>query len=232
VLGLEKLRPPKVGQLVHWDSGTDGQRGLSVLLSAGGTKIYRATYSLHGKFKSVKIGRVGEMKLGTARKLTEEYREKAVAGIDPVADQKKAKEIGRPRSHRGDRAPPWRFIEQYAKPRQRTWHQTERALKVSCRPFLKRPIAEISKREALELLDSFIAAGYLPEPPIMDRLDIEYETRVRDRVYDDDEIRATWHAADRLAPVEGAYVKLLMLLAPRKRELKQFPAYLNRWDSQ
>jgi integrase len=242
VLGLEKLRPPKVGQLVHWDSGTDGQRGLSVLVSAGGTKTYRATYNLHGKFKSVKIGRVGEMKLGTARKLTEEYRGKAAAGIDPVAEQKKAKEIAK-----AEQGPLYeivvdRFIEQYAKPRQRTWHQTERALKVSCRPFLKRPIAEISKREALELLDSFIAAGrpykaavarawlrklwrwacsrgYLPEPPIMDRLDIEYERRVRDRVYDDDEIRATWHAADRLAPVEGAYVKLLMLLAPRKREL-------------
>jgi hypothetical protein len=105
VLGLEKLRPPKVGQLVHWDSGTDGQRGLSVLLSAGGTKTYRATYNLHGKFRSVKIGRVGEMKLGTARKLTEEYREKAAAGIDPVREQKKAREA--PRRSRVPSMRPW-----------------------------------------------------------------------------------------------------------------------------
>jgi Arm DNA-binding domain len=241
-LGLKKLRPPKVGQLVHWDGGTDGTRGLSMLVSAGGTKTYRATYSLHGKFKSVKIGRVREMDLGTARKLTREYREKAAAGIDPVTEKKKAKEAAKAEHGILYETVVDRFIEQYAKPRQRTWNQTERTLKVSCRPFLKRPIAGITKREALELLDSFIAAGhpykaavarawlrklwrwactreYVPEPPTMDRLDIEYETRVRDRVYDDDEIRATWHAADRLHPVEGAYVKLLMLLAPRKREL-------------
>jgi integrase len=242
VLGLERLRPPKVGQHVRWDGGTDGQRGLSVLVSAGGTKTYRATYSLHGKFRSVKIGRVGEMDLGTARELTGEYRKKAAAGIDPRAENRKAQEIAKAEHGLLYETVVDRFIEQYAKPRQRTWNQTEHTLKVSCRPFLKRPIAGISKREALELLDRFIAAGhpykasvtrawlrklwrwactrgYVPEPPIMDRLDIEYETRVRDRVYDDDEIRATWHAADRLHPVEGAYVKLLMLLAPRKREL-------------
>ena len=48
---------------------------------------------------------------------------------------------------------------------------------------------------------------------------VEYERRTRDRVYSDDEIKAIWKAADRLDKVEGAYVKLLLLLAPRKNAL-------------
>jgi integrase len=240
VLGLEKLRAPKTGQIVHWDGGTDGQRGLSVLVSAGGTKTYRATYRLHGKFRSVKIGRVGEMGLGAARERTQEYRKNAANGIDPIADENKEPVTTGPGVLYDTVVD--QFIKLYAKPRQRTWFQTERTLKVCCRSFLGRPIAEISRKEAQKLLDGFIADGhpykaavtqaglrrfwrwacereYLPEPPIMDRLKIEFEGRVRELVYDDAAIRASWQAADQLDWVEGAYVKLLMLLAPRKREL-------------
>jgi integrase len=241
-LGLKRLRPPVSGQVVHWDDGIDGQRGLSILVSAGGTKTYRATYRLHGKFKSVSIGRVGEMSLGAARKRTQEYRENAANGIDPIAGKKNSKEPVTTGAGVLYDTVVDKFIEQYAKPRQRTWYQTERSLKGSCRPFLGRPIASISKQEALALLDGFIAdhhpykaavtrvwlrtlwrwactRGYVPEPPIMDRLEIEFERRVRELVYDEAAIRASWQAADQLDWVEGAYIKLLMLLAPRKREL-------------
>jgi integrase len=46
-----------------------------------------------------------------------------------------------------------------------------------------------------------------------------YERRSRDKVYSDDDIKAIWRAADRLKPLEGGYVKLLLLLAPRKTAL-------------
>lgn len=93
---VRRFKPPKVGQTVHWDGGTNGQRGLSVLVSAGGTRTFRATYywpnkkgKLNGKGKvilvpiSVSLGRVGEMDLGRARERTAEYRKKAMAGINP-----------------------------------------------------------------------------------------------------------------------------------------------------
>jgi integrase len=53
----------------------------------------------------------------------------------------------------------------------------------------------------------------------MEAVSIEYEKRERDRVYSDAEIAATWNAANQLDPIEGAYVKLLILLAPRKTAL-------------
>ena len=55
--------------------------------------------------------------------------------------------------------------------------------------------------------------------PIMDGVEIEYEQGVRDRYFKDKELNAIWQAADKLTAHESAYVKLLMLLAPRKNEL-------------
>jgi hypothetical protein len=52
-----------------------------------------------------------------------------------------------------------RFIELYAKPRQRSWHDTERVLKAWCKPWLDRPINEITKKDAYDLLDAYVTEG-------------------------------------------------------------------------
>jgi integrase len=133
------------------------------------------------------------------------------------------------------------FIKLYAKPRQRTWDQTRRILLVNCAPWLNKPITDIGKKDAYNLLDGFIAAGHGPKAavtlawikklwrwawerdlvvaPIMDAVKIDFERRVRDRCYSDEEIKAIWRAANGLDPIAGAYIKLLILLAPRKTAL-------------
>ena len=88
-LSLARLKAPKRGQRLIWDGGAKGQLGLSVLLSAGGTKTYRATFYLNRQPVSAKLGRVGEMDLGAARELTREYRKLAAAGIDPRQPKKR-----------------------------------------------------------------------------------------------------------------------------------------------
>src|SRR5690242_17038962 len=55
---LRRVKPPKRGQELYWD---EGQRGLSLLVSAGGTKTFRSTYKLHGEWVTRSIGRFGEM---------------------------------------------------------------------------------------------------------------------------------------------------------------------------
>ena len=55
--------------------------------------------------------------------------------------------------------------------------------------------------------------------PVMDAVKVEYQKRVRDRTFDDAEIKAVWRAAEQLTPVESAFVKLALLLAPRKTAL-------------
>jgi integrase len=135
-----------------------------------------------------------------------------------------------------------RFIKEYAKPRQRTWDQTERILKNNCAGWLKKRIKDITKGEGRELLRGFVSEGKIYKAKvtwrwlkklfkwayqedlidinIMDGVRIEIEKRQRDRVFTDAEIEATWTAADKLDnPEKTAFSKLIMLLAPRKTSL-------------
>src|SRR6476646_3828796 len=222
-LSLRKLKAPKQGQRLYWDTGTRGQLGLSVLMSAAGTKTYRSTFYLDGKRIDRKLGRVGEMDLATARELTKNDRGKAAEGIDP-------RKPARDRNTILYEEVVDQFIEHYAKARQRTWDQTQRVLK-NCEPLLGMPIDKISKQDVLPMLRGLIAKGHPYKAavsyawlktlwrwaaqedyvtnPIMEAVRIEYEKRERDRVYSDAEIKATWNAADKLDPIEGAFIKLL-----------------------
>src|ERR1700722_10156668 len=78
-LGLQRLKPGDAQDVV-WDTET---KGLSLLISPGGTKTYRATFVLNKKTISVKIGRFNEIALTEARITTAEMRGKASRGDDP-----------------------------------------------------------------------------------------------------------------------------------------------------
>ena len=228
-------------QALIWDSG---QRGLSLAISYGGARTFRCQYKLRGEWKTATLGRFGEMvtdadpnhenlQVGEARRLAADYRAKASKGIDPLATLQ---------------APPGQklfaeviteFIEHYAKPRQRTWAQTERILRVTCAPLLNRPIGDITKAEVRQLLRSFKTHPYklakaqawlrkvfrwaneqdLIEFSIMEGVREEYERRSRNRVYSDEELRAIWKAANQLDAESNAYTKLLLLTASRKTAL-------------
>jgi hypothetical protein len=231
-LNLSRLRPVG-GQTQYWDTK---QTGLSLLVSAGrGTKTYRSTYALYGKYISRKIGRFGEVSLEHARRITREDRGNATLGRDPKAAKKKALTLY------GEVVD--EFIEHYAKPRQRTWDQTERVLKgrETCGAWLKRPMASVSKQDVRSLLRGFVADGHpykaaqtqtwlkslwrwalrqdLVDTNIMEAVEIDVEKRSRERVYSDAELIAIWKAAEKLVPIECAYIKLVLLLAPRKTAL-------------
>jgi hypothetical protein len=231
-LALRRLRVPKEGQKVVWDSGTKGQSGLSVLMSSGGTKTFRATYNYGGAYISTKIGRVSEMDLIEARAKTFELRKLAASGIDPSKPRRANKTVYEDVVAQ--------FIEHYAKPRQRRWDQPERVL-LKCTPLLGRDVTTITKQELRELLRGYVGEGKpykaqtafswlktlfkwaaqedLVTSSPMEAVTIEIERRERDRVYSDAEIVATWNAASKLDPIESAYTKLLILLAPRKTAL-------------
>jgi hypothetical protein len=112
---------------------------------------------------------------------------------------------------------------------------------LKCGPLLGKDITTITKQELRELLRGYVGEGHpykattafrwlrtffrwcsqedLVTSSPMEAVTLEVERRERDRVYSDQEIVATWNAAAKLDPIEGAYVKLLILLAPRKTAL-------------
>jgi integrase len=239
-LGLQRLKLRKDGkQYVVWDRGRGSQLGLSVLVSAR-TKTFRSLFYLHGKATYRALGRVGELSLEDARQMTAEDRGKAKKGIDPrpKMQPKPAHEPEGPATYKQIVE---RFIAEYAKPRQRTWDQTERILTNYCTVLHDRPFAEITKEDIRKLLRGFIADGKsykanitkawlkklwrwacaedVVTVPIVDTISLDFERRKRTRYFSEDEIRATWKVADQLSPEEGAFLKLLILLAARKTAL-------------
>jgi integrase len=170
--------------------------------------------------------------------MTARYRADALAGIDP----RKKKQAAAGTTEKPTFAQVVdQFIEHHAKPRQRTWHQTERVLKRNCAAWLDRPFDSITKQDARALLRGYVAEGHGPKAqvtrawlkklwrwaveedlidvPIMEQISLNFERVVRDRFYTDDEIKAIWAAADMCRPDEAAFTKLLCLLAPRKTSL-------------
>jgi hypothetical protein len=171
-LHLKSGRPiqefKELKQFRIWDDQDKKEdRGLSVLVSAGGTKTFRSTYKLNGKFITRTLGRFGEMggdadptgrnvNLAEAHRRAKEDRELAAKGIDPqLHEQGQQSDEGKLTYETVVN----QFIDHYAKPRQRTWHQTERVLKQTCKVWLKTPINDITKKDVRELLRSFIAEG-------------------------------------------------------------------------
>ncbi|MDH3579215.1 MAG: Arm DNA-binding domain-containing protein, partial [Hyphomicrobiales bacterium] len=257
-LGISRLKPPKKGQRLYWDKA---QKGLALLVSSGGTKTFRSQYKLHGKWQMRSLGVFGEVVVDETENAnvawahTNARKDRALAkkGIDPKQQEAKEKETQQDAEVLTYVDVVDQFIEKYAKPRQRTWDQTERTLKGTKAEqknregvvaWHNRPFAEITKKEAYDLLDGLVADGRGPKAeltlawlrtlwrwawkrdlapaPIMDAVEIEVEKRVRKKVFDDEAIRATWNAAERLHnddPVASAFVKLLVLLAPRKAAL-------------
>ena len=242
----------KASQVQIWDTGTNGQRGLSVLLSSGGTKTFLVTFYLNGRPVTAKLGRFGDLSLQAARALASAYRAKAQEGIDPrpLLRTKRGQQVGRhAQAHEGQavagniyRHVVADFIELHAKPKQRTWDATERALLRSVpQEWLDRDITTITRRDALAMVDQLVKDGHGPKAKVtvawlrklwrwaaereivaalvMDAVKVEYPKRVRDRTFDDAEIKAIWRAAEQLTPTESVFVKLALLLAPRKTAL-------------
>jgi integrase len=228
-IALQQLSHPKQGQVLHWDKKSIG---LSLLVGKR-TKTFRSSYKLNGQWTGRSLGRFGEVTLAEARALVLEDRRNASQGIDPDAPTPAS-------STTTYEAVVDRFVEMYAKPNHRTWVQTQCMLK-SCKDWLHRPIAEITKKDAYELLDPIVASGHGPKAdvtlswlrklwrwswdrdivtaPVMDAVKIQYAPRIRDRVYSDAELKSIWNAANKLGGTEAAYIKLLILTAPRKTAL-------------
>jgi integrase len=214
--------------------------GLSVRVSPEGRKTFTIKYRYGAKQKRQTIGVYPRYSLAEAR-------EKAMAALRQVGDGVD------PQGRR--RAPDFQvetvcraFIEQYAKPRNRNWRETERVLE---REFIPRcgqmEIGEVHRADVLEVMDAAIArgAGYqanrilatvrkllnwcvergiLAVSPI-NGLKRPHKEQSRDRVLKDDEIQRVLAACRDEAYPFRQYVPFLLATAQRRAETAAA-----RWD--
>ena len=220
-------RKPPAETTTWWHTGL---AGFGVAISPGGSIVYRVRYNVgrgrHGRTQR-QLALPGTLPPDEAER--QARRDAAANGVN-LTTYEALVEL---------------FIEGRAKPGQRTWDQTRRVLLgPTSNPYawLKMPLKDSNevqlKSQVRARLRQLIAGGHPDQArnlkawlatlfkwaagediitrSFMSTLQIDIEKRNRPRVYSDDEMKATWQAADQLSVEEGTFVKLVMLLAPRK----------------
>ena len=145
------------GSDVWWDTKLP-TFGLRVYPS--GKKSFVLSYrNARGKKRLLVLGRYGiDLTLDQARTKAVRERGRITEGTDPVADRKAARTTALT-PDATFREVLDSFTDKYAKPRQRTWKETDRTLRVNCAGWLEKGISTITETDAYELLDGFIAQG-------------------------------------------------------------------------
>ncbi len=232
---VERVKPPASGRTEYWDALLPG---FGLRVTANGAKSWCVMYRVGGRRRRYTLGTFPRLKLAKAREKAQTAFDDVDKGGDPAADKSDRRAQGVD-TVEGVIA---LFIERYAKPKNRTWPETERVFKRQVVPLWgKRDIASIRKRDVIELLDAALdergpyAANRLLAYVrklfnwCLERDLIEGspcagvkapgKERQRDRVLTDDEIKTLWAAWEKMPWPWGPYLKLLLVTAQRRDEV-------------
>lgn len=214
--------------------------GLSVRVGKQGQKTFTVKYRYGLKQRRLRLGVHPRITLVQAREKALEALRQVDEGIDPAARRRQLSM--RVESICED------FIRQYAKPRNSSWREAERILQ---REFVamhgQRDIRDIKRHDVLEMMDGAIERGaayqanrihsnlrklfnWCVERGIVEAspvAGVRAPTReqARDRVLDDDEIRAVLRASNSDPYPYGPFVLVLLATAQRRGEVSQM-----RWS--
>ena len=228
-LVLERARPPRSGRLELWDTVEPG-----LVVRIGRDRAFAWRGRLGEERLCITLGRWPRLSVADARQKAAEIRKLVARGIDPRhrAETKKPITVAEAVDS---------YVERYARPRQRSWRDTENRLRHDLvRLYGNRPVAEIGRGDLVRMIDEMQARGVgpgvnrtlahvrklfswlaerdlVPASPAVG-LSPPAKEIVRDRVLSDDEIRAVWRACEPLAVPYGAFVKMLLLTGQRRGE--------------
>ncbi|MWV11149.1 integrase arm-type DNA-binding domain-containing protein [Pseudomonas sp. R-28-1W-6] len=240
-IAVERLTAPEKGRKDIYDAEVPG---LVLRISSTGVKSWSFTYRVKGQPRRLTLGAHPGVSLKLARDRAREARAAIQRGEDPVEDRKEAE---RERQLNGFTSCAREFVERYAKPRQRTWKETQRILeKLAIPVWGDKPVKEIRRRDVVELLDNVAVKtphqanrlrAYLSRlfKWLIEREVVEVSPIIgvaprikpvaRSRILSDAELVALWKATGRLGGVFGAATRFLMTTGVRRNE-----ASFLRWD--
>lgn len=130
------------------------EKGLFLLVSPTGGKLWRLKYRFGGKEKLLALGAYPEVGLKQARDRRDEARKKLAAGIDPAAERREAKRAAEVAATNSFEAVARAWWEQWREQRtEGTAHAAIRALERDVFPYIgKRPVTDIQPPEVLDVL--------------------------------------------------------------------------------
>ncbi|HBO42800.1 MAG TPA: integrase [Planctomycetaceae bacterium] len=224
-------------------------KGFGLLVTPSGHKSYFVEYRPKGRGRNAPKRRYTIGTHGSpwtpemARKDALRVLEDVSHDKDPAAGRALAKQV------------PWttfkdvtlEYVEKYAKPKQKSWRETERVFKRDILPkWGNKRLEDITRSDVVALMD-----GISSRAPIMANRVLAYLKKFfnwccergyigtspcfglkppgrehsRDRVLNDDELASVWKASDTVGWPWGPLVKLLILTAQRRNEVAGM-----RWD--
>jgi len=233
-LWLQKLSRP-LGKEVHY--GDAACTGLSLKHTDKGVKSFSYTFRLGSKMGRVTLGRYPDVSIRFAREKTEDLRRIVASGIDPRTQKKDRLE----RSELTVSIMIDRFIEQYAKPKNKSWKQAQYNLITYLVPVLgSYPIGDVTRRDINSILDDLMEQGkghtanrtlahvrkffgWLTERDLLENSPVahikrRYREAQRDRELSSEELRAIWHASEALSASYRAWLRLSLLCGQREME--------------
>lgn len=227
-VGIDRLRPPAVGQVEYVDAGFPD---LALRVSHGGTKTFVFYYRRAGRRRRMTLGRWPVTTLGEAREAWRELRKAIERGEDP-GEEKRSNEFGQI-------ADEWLKRDQAGN---KSIYEVTRILNREIRPaFEGRDIGDITRRDCLGVINKVVdrgkttqarrvhsymsrlfkwavSAGIVDASPMMGVLKPGNEVS-RDRIFEDSELATVWSAATSIGWPFGDAVKLLILTAARRDEI-------------
>jgi len=251
-IAVERIKPPPAGRVEYWDTQLPG---FGLRVSDKGGRTWQCMYRVDGKLVRETLGTLALIpKIDVARERARQSMQKAAQGINPVKERKGTAEEERRQSEAAqvrERDTLGAILDRYVSERGRKrWRpeylrEVDRSFSVDLGPLRTRPIADITRRNLRELLDSIVVRGRAPHAHhvlayvrpafawavereiisanpaegIPDPDERKREARTRDRHLDDDEIRLFWHGCDEISGQFGPLFKLLLITAQRRDEL-------------
>jgi integrase len=243
--GVKVAKAPEAGRTEILDSIIPQ---LALRITENGAKSYVVRTRIAGRQVRKKLGDAAVLSLDEARDLAGDVLKFAKRGVDILDQREKEAEAAAYAATAAQRLE-WtkireQFVEDYAKPNQRQWEETERIFKNYVDPAWKgRLLTAIDRDDVLELVlkikkqhgvymanrtlahvrKLFNWAALQPKmlkaTPIVRGMAQPGE-KSRDRVLSDAELRVIWEAATTLHSPFRQYIHLLMLTGQRTGEIK------------
>lgn len=245
---IENLRPPAEGRADYWDctisedTSLPGSFGLRV--SASGVKSWQIMFRAPQRDgtlqqKRMVLGNYPAFGLSEAREMGREALKKVARGIDPAVDRKvsRAKTAATPTVAEAVSE----FIERYAKPRNKSWAETDRIFKRYVLPVWgDRLLPSIGRADVATLLEGIATdAPYMANRVLAavrrfwnwcleqgkaetsPAANIKAPSREvsRDRILSDQEIAAFWRACEQMGWPFGSLFQLLLVTGQREDEV-------------
>lgn len=234
---LQKPNPEKRLELA------DGSLpGFYLVVQPSGSKSWAIRYRADGKTRKFTLGPYPRLGLADARERARTALQAVSEGRDPGAEQMVALQGQATATRLTFGAVALDFIARYAKPRNRSWPETERLLtKADLARWQERDIRSIGRRDVLDAIDGVVERGapihanrlfaalrrmfgWTVERGILDvspmaSLKPPSPEVARDRVLSDTELRAVWLAAAEIGYPFGHAVQLLILTGQRRAEV-------------